>query len=53
MFKLQNQFKIINICLFFLLLEFLIINNTQIMAAPNEEFVGDMRIINVTVSNIN
>ncbi|WP_026052456.1 hypothetical protein [Italian clover phyllody phytoplasma] len=42
-----------NICLFFLLLEFLIINNTQIMAAPNEEFVGDMRIINVTVSNIN
>ncbi|MDV3167934.1 MAG: SVM family protein [Candidatus Phytoplasma stylosanthis] len=28
-------------------------NNNQVMAAPNEEFVGDMRIVNVTLSNIN
>ncbi len=32
---------------------FLITNNQQVMAAPNEEFVGNMRIVNITVSNIN
>ncbi|MDO8054210.1 effector protein, partial ['Opuntia sp.' phytoplasma] len=28
------------------------LNNKQVIAAPNEEFFGNMRIVNVTVSNI-
>ncbi|WP_017193159.1 SVM family protein [Italian clover phyllody phytoplasma] len=35
MFKLQNQFKIINICLFIFLGLFLINNNDQVMAMEN------------------
>ncbi|MGM1458962.1 MAG: effector protein [Columbia Basin potato purple top phytoplasma] len=31
---------------------FLITSNKQVMSAPNKEFVGNMKIINVTVSNI-
>nr|ABU55743.1 hypothetical protein precursor [Potato witches'-broom phytoplasma] len=52
MFQLKNQFQIINICFFVFLGLFLITSNKQVTAAPNEEFVGDMRIVNVTVSNI-
>ncbi|MFB5029568.1 MAG: hypothetical protein WJU30_00101 [Candidatus Phytoplasma pruni] len=52
MFKIKNNLLLLNIFVF-ILLGFLIINNTQIMAAPNEEFIGDMRIVNTTFSDIN
>ncbi|MGE9276290.1 MAG: SVM family protein [Candidatus Phytoplasma pruni] len=53
MFKLKTNLLFFRIVLFIGLGLFLIVNNQQVMAAPNEEFVSDMRIVNVTVSNIN
>ncbi|PQP79728.1 effector protein [Candidatus Phytoplasma phoenicium] len=53
MFKLQNQFKIISISLFIFLGLLFIFNNNQVIASPNEELVGNMRIVNVTFSDIN
>ncbi|AYJ01296.1 effector protein [Candidatus Phytoplasma ziziphi] len=54
MFKLKKHLFLFQIILFiFLGLLFVIDNNKQVMAAPNEEFVGNMRIVNVTFSNIN
>ncbi|WP_034172309.1 SVM family protein [Chrysanthemum yellows phytoplasma] len=52
MFKLKTNLLFFRIVLFIGLGLFLITINKQVMAAPNEEFVGDMRIVNVTVSNI-
>ncbi|QKX95049.1 SVM family protein [Candidatus Phytoplasma asteris] len=53
MFKIKNNLLLLNAFFVFIFLGlFLIINNQQVMAAPNEEFVGDMRIVNTTVSNI-
>ncbi|WAN63557.1 SVM family protein, predicted signal peptide [Candidatus Phytoplasma rubi] len=55
MFKIKNNLLLLlNAFFVFTFLGlFLITSNKQVMAAPpNEEFVGDMRIVNVTVSNI-
>ncbi|WP_341833639.1 SAP05-like protein [Candidatus Phytoplasma asteris] len=52
MFKIKNNLLKSKIFVFILLGLFLIINNHQAMASPNEEFVGDMRIVNVNLSDI-
>ncbi|XXP77406.1 MAG: SVM family protein [Lettuce witches'-broom phytoplasma] len=51
MFKSKNQFKMIYLCLITFIGLLLMTNN--IMAAPNENFIGDMRVVDVTISNIN
>ncbi|KND62610.1 SVM family protein [Candidatus Phytoplasma phoenicium] len=52
MFKIKNNLLLLNIFVLVFLGLLLINNNQKVMAAPNEEFVGDMRIVNVTVSNM-
>ncbi|BAD04603.1 MAG: putative secreted protein, SAP05-like [Candidatus Phytoplasma asteris] len=53
MFKFQHNLLFLNIFIFILLGFFLITNNNQVIAAPHEERVGDMRIVNITFSDIN
>ncbi|GLH60543.1 SVM family protein [Paulownia witches'-broom phytoplasma] len=53
MFKIKNNLLLLNIFVFILLGLFLITSNKQVIATPNEEFIGDMRIVNTTFSDIN
>lgn len=52
MIKLKKHFKPIYLCLIaFLGILFIFVNNS-LMAAPNEEFVRDMRIVNCNISSL-
>ncbi|MEC4558638.1 MAG: SVM family protein ['Conium maculatum' witches'-broom phytoplasma] len=52
MIKLKKHFKPIYLCLIaFLGILFIFVNNSLI-AAPNEEFVRDMRIVNCNISSL-
>ncbi|MEC4559050.1 MAG: effector protein ['Conium maculatum' witches'-broom phytoplasma] len=49
MLNFRKRLKLFNSLIVLLI----IINNNYIIASPNENFIGDMRVVDVTISNIN